>query len=186
MRLAQYGNPQNSMKQLYVYDFDKTIVPYDSYNRYLRHLFLLRPITMGILLVLRKMRILSSRVLKQDVTAIVEHSRLLQKDARHFASRLMYDITLLHHNEKDIQIVLLSASPKVYLKYVAEMLQCQLICSDTIDGTYVEMYGEIKKQYLHQRFPRDKYQYTYALSDSQSDMCWMQEFAHYEILGEEK
>ena len=47
---------------------------------------------------------------------------------------------------------------------------------------YVEMYGHTKAEFLHRYYPTSKYQYTYALSDSTSDICWMKEFNKYEII----
>jgi HAD superfamily phosphoserine phosphatase-like hydrolase len=173
-------NTKNSMIQLCAYDFDKTLVPYDSYNRYLKHLFVLRPITIGVLLLLRKMRIMSSKSLKKKVTDIVSRSERLTRDAHWYANKIVYDIQVPQINGNSLLII--SASPKIYMQYIAEHLQCQLICSDYIDNQYVEMYGEVKAKYLYQYYPMSEYEYVYAMSDSESDMCWMKEFKQYEII----
>lgn len=181
MRMDKYDNTQISMKQLYAYDFDKTLVPYDSYNRYLKHLLLLRPMTIGGLLVLRKMRIISSLKLKQYVTKIVSRSKKLTDDARRFADKVMIDVQIPKIEQRSVMLII-SASPKVYMHYIAEQLDCELICSDYIDNQYVEMYGETKAKYLLQYFPQSEYAYQYAMSDSESDICWMKEFEQFEII----
>ena len=180
MWMDKYDNTKNSMIQLCAYDFDKTLVPYDSYNRYLKHLFVLRPITIGVLLLLRKMRIMSSKSLKKKVTDIVSRSERLTRDARHFASKIIYDIQV--PPRKGYMMLIISASPKIYMQYIAEQLQCKLICSDYIDNQYVEMYGEVKAKYLCQYYPMSEYEYVYAMSDSESDMCWMKRFKQFEII----
>lgn len=170
------------MAQLFAYDFDKTLVPYDSFRRYLVHLLWLRPFSVGLLLLLRKMHFITSSNLKWCVTQIVEKSDFLKKDAKHFAERIVYDIHWPQDVQKDGVILIISASPKVYMQYIAELVQCELLCSDYIDNGYVEMYGDSKRKYLHQHYPQLDYEYEYAISDSDSDMPWMKEFKRYEIL----
>lgn len=169
------------MKNLYAYDFDETLLPYDSFRRYLWHLMHYRPFYMCYLLVLRKCRIISSKELKEKVTILVESSRYLTEDAKLFANTIKKDICIPTAQENST-ILLITASPKVYMKYVVENLDCNMLCSDYIDNEYVEMYGHTKAEYLHCYYPTSKYQYTYALSDSTSDICWMKEFNKYEII----
>ncbi|MCR5050700.1 MAG: haloacid dehalogenase-like hydrolase [Paludibacteraceae bacterium] len=171
------------MKTLYVLDFDKTLIPYDSFNRYLRHLVWLRPISVGCILSLRVLRIISVKSLKHWTSVIVWRSKFLQRDARHFANRLVYDIVWpekVPHERGEV--LLLSASPAVYMRYVAEALQTRLLCSDYIDGQFVHMYGENKAVYLQKKYPREKYHYAYAVSDSITDMCWLKEFEHFDLV----
>lgn len=173
------------MTPLYVYDFDKTLIPYDSFRRYLLHLLRLRPIHIGSLLLLRKMRILSAAGLKERVTRMVDHSASLTRETKHFAQRLIYDVQMPERTTKDGVVLIISASLKVYMRYVAEILQCELLCSDYVDGRYVEMYGETKAFALHQLYPQTEYTYVYALSDSNSDLCWMSEFKQYDIIDKQ-
>lgn len=169
------------MKNLYAYDFDKTLVPYDSFRRYLWHLMHNRPFYICYLLVLRKCRIISSKELKEKVTILVESSKCLTEDAKLFANTIKQDICIPKVQENSA-ILLITASPKVYMKYVVEYWDCHMLCSDYIDNEYIEMYGRTKAVFLHRYYPTSKYQYTYALSDSTSDICWMKEFNEYEII----
>ena len=82
------------MKLLYVYDFDKTLVPYDSFRRYLWHLMRYQPFYICYLLLLRKCRIISSKDLKEKITILVESSPFLLKDAKSFANIIKHDISI--------------------------------------------------------------------------------------------
>lgn len=170
------------MKQLEAYDFDKTLIPYDSFRRYSLMLLRLRPIRIGALLLLRKMRILSATGLKERVTRIVTNSVALTRESRHFAQQLIYDVQMPERTTKGGEVLIISASPQVYMRYVAELLQCELLCSDLRNGQYIEMYGITKADYLHRLYPQTDYRYVYAASDSESDLCWMKEFETYEII----
>lgn len=170
------------MKILYAYDFDGTMIPYDSFRRYLWHLMKLKPVRIGWLLMLRKMRLLSAERLKERVTRMVTHSETLKQDAKRFAKRIVYDVQMPVIAPKESIVLIISASPDVYMRYVAEALACELLSSSMQDGTYVEMYGETKKTWIKQLYPKAEYVWTYAASDSASDECWMKEFKQYEII----
>ncbi len=170
------------MTPLYAYDFDKTLIPYDSFRRYLMHLLRLRPVRVGGLLLLRKLRLISGASLKARITRMVNRSEALQRDAKHFANRVIYDVQLPAAAPKDAKVLLISASPSIYMQYIASSLSCALICSEFIGDKYVEMYGERKKDALEQKYPKTEYVYALAASDSESDLCWMKEFKKYEIV----
>ena len=171
------------MTPLYAYDFDKTLIPYDSFRRYLMHLLRLRPVRVGTLLLLRKLRLISGASLKAHITRMVNRSEALQRDVKHFANRVIYDVQLPVATPKDAKVLLISASPSIYMQHIASSLACSLLCSDFVEGNkYVEMYGEKKLEALEQQYPASEYDYAFAASDSESDMCWMQEFKEYKIV----
>lgn len=171
------------MTPLYAYDFDKTLIPYDSFRRYLMHLLRLRPVRVGGLLLLRKLRLISGTSLKARITRMVNRSEALQRDAKHFANRVIYDVQLPVATPKDAKVLLISASPSIYMQYIASSLACSLLCSDFVEGNkYVEMYGKKKLETLHMHFPVSEYDYVFAASDSESDLCWMKEFKQYDIV----
>lgn len=173
------------MTSLYVYDFDKTLVPYDSFRRYLIHLLWLRPVRIGVLLLLRKLRLISSWKLKARVTMMVECSESLSKDAKSFALDIVRDINDERITVNGVgKVLVITASPKVYMTYVAEEMGWDMVCSEMRCGEYVEMCGKKKKEALAERYPKLEYEYMFAASDSESDLCWMKEFKKYEIVGE--
>lgn len=169
------------MKNLYAYDFDKTLLPYDSFRRYLWHLMQYRPFYICYLLVLRKCRIISSKDLKEKVTILVESSKYLIEDAKLFANAIKKDLYVPKVKENST-ILLITASPNVYMKYVVEDLDCDILCSDYFNNEYIEMYEYTKAEYMCRYYPTSEYKYIYAMSDSVSDMCWMKEFNEYEII----
>lgn len=173
------------MKELVAYDFDKTLIPYDSFRRYLLHLLRLSPVRIGALLLLRKVRILSAAQLKERVTRMVDHSAALTRETKHFAQRLIYDLQMPEHTTKCGVALIISASPMVYMRYVAKIIGCELLCSNYMDGRYVEMYGTTKAEALHVHYPQTEYAWAYALSDSESDLCWLKEFKQYEIIDKQ-
>ena len=173
------------MRSIYAYDFDKTIVPYDSFRQYLLLLLREKPICIGCLLVLRRCRLISSVEMKEYITKIVDHSESLINKTKCFAQRVTRDITWTQVAPADAIKLIISASPKVYMRYIADILQCELICSDTINETYIEMYGDVKASYLHQLYPPTEYVYTYAASDSNADLCWMKDFNQYEKVNKQ-
>lgn len=170
------------MKQLYAYDFDKTLIPYDSFRRYLWHLMRYRPFNVSYLLLLRKLRIISNVKLKERVTRLVSSSPTLQQDAKLFAESIKKDICWQNKHD-EATILIITASPMVYMKYITSDLPYEILCSDYIDGQYIEMYGHTKAIYLHRYYPTSQYIYTYAISDSESDICWMQEFIQYKMIN---
>lgn len=171
------------MMPLYAYDFDKTLIPYDSFRRYLMHLLRLRPVRVGTLLLFRKLRLISAATLKARITRMVNRSEALQRDAKHFANRVIYEVQLPVATPKDAKVLLISASPSIYMQHIASSLACSLLCSDFVEGNkYVEMYGEKKLEALEQQYPKTEYEYVFAVSDSESDLCWMKEFKEYKIV----
>lgn len=167
------------MIELYAYDFDKTLIPYDSFRRYLWYMCKFKPISILSLIFLRKLRLITSYSLKDRITRLVDSSSFLTLKTKLFSEELKKDI--VWPTNKGV-ILIITASPLVYMKYVVENSTYQLLCSDTIGNQYVEMYGHTKATFLHEQYPQTKYHYTYAMSDSKSDMCWMKEFDHFEII----
>ncbi|MBO6306301.1 MAG: haloacid dehalogenase-like hydrolase [Paludibacteraceae bacterium] len=173
------------MTPLYAYDFDKTLVPYDSFRRYLKFLLRLRPVRVGALLVLRRIRLISSANLKARVTRMVVQSAVLTHETKHFAQRLIYDVKMPQRATKGGVVLIISASPYIYMHLIADLLQCELLCSDSRDGQYIEMYGTTKADYLERLYPPQDYSYVYAASDSESDLCWMKDFKQYDIIDKQ-
>ncbi len=178
------------MTRLYVLDFDDTLIPYDSWGLYLRELLKVYPVRMGFVLLLRKLRLLSRAELKRRVTVFVVNRKRLEVFSRQFVQKLAQDIQLpscLFEEENKVVLVL-SASPMCYMKYLGGFMtcHCEVVGSDFVDGEYIEMHGEKKLMFLKLNYPRDKYQYVFAMSDSDSDLVWMREFEQYELIKPQK
>lgn len=183
------------MTKLCILDLDKTLIPYDSFNRYLKYLVKHGSIGVGWLIGLRVCRVISAKSFKRKVFDFVEKSSKLQSLSQRFAYTLKDDIIwpqyltdILSSGANDVSVVIISASPDCYLKWLKLSVEIDelnipvsIVGSHYIDGQFVEMYGEEKLKYINKNFTPDKYKYYYAISDSQSDLCWMKLFDTYEI-----
>ena len=178
------------MIRLYVLDFDDTLIPYDSWGLYLRELLKVCPVRMGFLLLLRELGLLSRTELKRRVTVSVVNRKRLEAFSLRFVQKVAKDIQLppCLFEEDNKAILILSASPMCYMRYLGDFMacHCDVVGSDFVDGEYIEMHGEKKHLFLKLNYPRDKYQYVFAMSDSDSDLVWMKEFEHYELIKTQK
>lgn len=185
------------MGKLCVFDFDNTLIPYDSFKQFLIFLVKQGRIDIGWLIVLRVCRIISSTSFKQKIHSRVEKSSKLQGLSHRFAKILCDDIVWprqfinLLRSEKvdDLSVNILSASPDCYLKWLTLSIEIDniqipvsIFGSSYFNGRFVEMYGNEKLKFINQHYTPEVYQYYYAISDSQSDLCWMKLFNHYEII----
>ena len=174
------------MIKLFVLDFDKTLIPYDSWNMFIRMLFKKHPLKIGFILLLRKVKLINRKELKRKVTDFVERRMQLEELSQNFIQQVSKDVKLpscLFADEGEKEIIVLSASPMIYMRHLGTYLkcQCEIVGSDYINGEYVEMCGEQKRKYLENHYHFDRYMYEYALSDSESDMIWMKLFNKYEL-----
>ena len=174
------------MKRLYVLDFDKTMIPYDSWGLFLRKLLLRFPVTVGMWLFMRKLNYINRRELKQRIALLVEKKKRLEEFSYAFMKEVCDDIYWpleIHDGGDDKTVIILSASPMCYLHYLNDFIgsDINVVGSGIYNGVYVEMYGENKMQYLLANYSRSEYSYEYAISDSESDLIWMKNFKRYEI-----
>jgi len=174
------------MTRLYVLDFDKTLIPYDSWNLFLHAIFRKKTIRVGFFLVLRKIGLINRLELKRIVSCYVSKHKQMEVFSEAFAQTLSNDIEFppyLFENKYEKKVVIMSASPMCYLRYLDKYMdcQCEVVGSDFYNGRYIELYGEQKLNYIKTHYPLNQYKYAYALSDSYSDMIWMKEFEKYEL-----
>lgn len=184
------------MINLYVFDFDKTLIPYDSFKRYLLYLIFRGRIDVGFIVFLRFCRIINSNTFKKWITDSVDKGGHLQKLSYSFSNQLADDICwpsnflkLFKNEVNKAYVLVLSASPECYLKLIEKsnkfrmFSSVKIVGSNYVNGKYVEMYGEEKLKYLENYYSLKDYRYKYAISDSESDVCWMKLFNNYEIIN---
>lgn len=170
------------MTYLYAYDFDGTLIPYDSLNRFLRKLLLKEPIIVGWIILLRVLRFISSTEMKSRVNNLVQNSSRLTAFAQDFAESVSNDVIWPTVTmQMPCVSIILSASPVCYMQYVRDKLGCAVIASSQgEDGIFINMYGEEKLNHLNSHFPKHQYIWKYAASDSDSDKCWIEKFEQFD------
>lgn len=172
------------MKKLVVVDFDKTLLPYDS----LRYYVLLR-IKRGDVAVLcyaffRKIRVLSKKRFsclidkhfsENSVAGLVEKFSLdIDKDV---LSRI------LNYVDDDTQIVLLSASPTIYVEKIALKLGFIGYGSYYCDGEYFYLHGTNKQKFILEKYKKEEYRYVYSIADNKSDLPLLWLFEKYDLIN---
>lgn len=65
--------------------------------------------------------------------------------------------------------VLVSASPSDYIVEVAKKLNWPYLASEIINGKFIHCYGKQKRNLVLKHYPKQKYVYNFAISDSLSD-----------------
>lgn len=173
------------MKKLYALDFDKTLISYDSFRRFLKLLLAKYPVRIGVFLIARKLRLMDAAAFKERITQIVENNEEMKHFAQSFAQLLEREATLPQQVNEDPEgeVLIISASPACYMQYLRQIGGRPVIiaASDYVNGEYCNLYGRTKQAYIAERFSTSEYIYSFAMSDSESDLCWLQMFEHYDM-----
>lgn len=163
------------MKELNVIDFDKTLVPVDSFRLYVIHN--IKKFRIGFILytLLRIVRIINAKTFKERITRISIKNNF--DDLSNFISRLLQLIdrsvldSIYSQTKKDTINLICSASPDFYISVIANKLN-MIGKGSYIDSnnTFFHMYGKNKIDYIISYFPQKEYKYNYAISDSENDI----------------
>lgn len=164
------------MKNLIVIDLDKTLIPFDSFKKYLfgwvRHF----PLKIPLLLLERKLRITKQYQFKTKILNTVStHPKfsILNREIAEFIIDNLSNEILNRVKEKSnehSELLLLSASPNIYISLVGDYLGWNAKGSFfNSKGEFIHLYGSNKVEYVKRNFPKSDYSYYYAISDSDSD-----------------
>lgn len=174
---------------LVVVDFDKTIIPFDSFRRYLFIWLRYHPFELFYYISLRKIRLVSNFWFKKRVLKLIKiDSRRRTIDlnyTKYLISRI--DANLLHECVKIAgstgRILILSASPHSYISLVGNSLKMMAQGSyfDSSDK-FMHLYGPGKVEHLLNNYPKSDYDYCFAVSDSPSDFEFLKLFKNYKII----
>lgn len=173
------------MTELYAYDFDKTLIPYDSFKRYIMQLLKRHPMRIGWICLLRCLRILNNADFKCRIVSLVQHSNQENALAQQFMQTIAKDIVWPDNIPADAHLLVITASPMCYMQYLPQYIsrQCDVLASTFQDDAFVHLYGSQKMQALQSNYPTTLYTYCFAMSDSSSDVAWMKEFEQYQLLN---
>lgn len=176
------------MISLYVFDFDKTLIPYDSFRRYVLYWLKYMPIVLLKLLILRKLKILDSGKFKNRIIQSVSKHPKFQSKNQKFIEKVIPDVNkeLINNNiEKDISeklIFILSASPDIYIKGVVDAIGLKGKGSFSFNNQFIHLYGSEKVKFIKENYPRENYRYVYSISDSSSDLELLTLFESYDLI----
>lgn len=176
------------MKDLIVLDFDKTLIPYDSFRSYIFLWLKKYPFYIGMLLVFKKIRLLSSMELKKSLLKKISKNSDYHEINTLFSLKLVSDIRHEILQEiKDKQtpgayVLLLSASPDSYIKLVGEHLGFSAAGSHFVNEDFQHLHGAGKIYFLKKHYPVTEFNYLYSISDSVSDIKLLEMFQNSRLI----
>lgn len=160
-----------------VYDFDKTILPYDSTQAFFRMLFLKYPRlwlhlpSMGIAALKYGVKAISKTEMKNVMYQIFTKIDQLDEEVKLFWKDREHHIHSWYLSQKRSDDVIISASPSFLLQPICEKLEVHLIASeiDLTNGHHIgeNCYGKEKPLRFAHEFNLDDIDAFY--SDSYSD-----------------
>ena len=180
------------MKKINVIDLDNTLLPYDSFRKYVLILLRKKQSTLHILplIILRKLRLLDSSALKKRVIKRGRKVDNYNDKMKKFSDQLFADIdnstieTVRSYTDSDTINILCSASPEDYVKHLAELLGWKYIASqlDSEKNYFIHMHGQRKLETIRKLYPENRFRYNFAISDSQSDEQLLRIFSEYKLI----
>lgn len=178
-------------KNLIVIDFDETLIPFDSFRKFVFLWLKYYPLTLLLLIACRKLRLLSAADLKNRVVKKAKTNKKFNEINNHFVQylylnidkKLLTKIESEKNNEETIML-LLSASPHEYINQVGAALgfTAQGSYADS-NNEYQHFHGIQKTEFIKKNYPQDKYIYQYAISDSKSDLEMISMFLKHDLIG---
>jgi phosphoserine phosphatase len=177
-------------KKLNVIDLDNTLLPYNSWARFvlvfLRNWRCFFPIIFYSLL--RGAGMLSRGTYQRNLLRVIRKMHDHENTAKTFGEALFQDVRtplvrFIQENTDETTVnVLCTASPEDYVKYLSKKLGWQYV-SSTLDkdGThFIHMFRERKITAIQQEYPRKDFDYHLAMSDDHRDLGLLKLFeTHY-------
>ena len=167
-----------------VIDFDKTLLPYDSLRYYVLSRVKLGDLRILCYAILRKIRILSkthfSYLIGNHFSTTANLAEFVNKIYKDIDTKIINQVSAYADN--DTEIILLSASPAVYIEEVARKIGFVGYGSHLVNGKYFHLCGENKLKFILEKYPVEDYKYIYSISDSEMDLPFLNLFEKYELL----
>ncbi|HVQ00268.1 MAG TPA: haloacid dehalogenase-like hydrolase [Candidatus Thermoplasmatota archaeon] len=166
-------------KKLNVIDLDNTLLPYNSWGKCVME-FLQRPrCFMPIIYysLLRGFGLLSRGMYQKSLLGVIRKTPDYEDIMRTFGESLYEDVCtpllrfVQEETDEGTVVVLCTASPEDYVKYLSAKLGWQYV-SSTLDQDlthFNHMFREKKITAIQQRYPRKDYDYHLAMSDDRKD-----------------
>ncbi len=177
------------MISINVIDFDKTLIPFDSFRAFV--LKEIRRFRLSFLLisVLRFIRIINAGTYKRLIINIVLKSSFDSFRLESFCDDLFGNIDshvsdiIKEKTDNNTINILCSASPDFYISAIASKLGWKGYGSHiNDDGQFLHLYGSNKKEFILKYFPKSEYNYKFSISDSKSDLSLLELFEEYNLI----
>lgn len=178
-------------KKINVIDLDQTLIPYDSYSEYLNRL-LLHPryfISGIVLILLRKLRIISLSTQKKYSVIFNQRIVSYQKYVKNYAEKLFNHVNnnvmkmVNNNSDRNTIKILCTASPEDYASLLASKLGWECVASHfSENGQFIHVHGKNKIKLINKLYPKNKYDYNFAISDSTSDLDLLLSFKKHQLL----
>ena len=180
------------MKKINVIDLDKTLLPYDSFRKYILIFLRNKQSALSILplIIFRKLRLINSSVFKKRAIQKARGVKNYKTIMRHFSDQLFADIDnstieiVRSYTDAETINILCTASPEDYVKHLAELLGWVCVASqlDSDKNYFVHMHGQRKVEAIRELFPEDRFRYNFAISDSPIDEKLLTIFSEYKLI----
>ena len=161
------------MKKLNVIDLDKTLIPYDSFESIVLDRIKSGKIVYLFWSILRKLRIIDRETYKQKIFLLLKNEKQIVIDRIIDLIKESLDKNVLSiisaHSSEDEENIIVSASPNIYVKKIKDFLGWESYGSDYYNGRFINLYRENKIKFILEKYPKDKYYYNFAISDSETD-----------------
>jgi HAD superfamily phosphoserine phosphatase-like hydrolase len=178
------------MKKINVIDFDGTLIKNDSLREF--YTLLLKHSKSRLRLIIAALKnaagVINNEIFLDEILNASLSLKNRPKRIDDFIERILKDRNEEIYNEIKRQTdentvnILCSASPELYMKKIAEKLGFECICSRYENGKIVRMYGPEKVKAINSIYPREKFNYNFAISDSASDIDLLKQFSNYKLI----
>jgi len=163
------------VKRINVIDLDKTLLPYDSFRLLIKRVVFNLNIYIICITFIRVFRIISAEHYKNKTIKYLK-KKYTDKYFEQFANEVVKDIDTEVQNligqetNEDTINILLSASPDLFVKHIADALEWEGKGSYfDKKGNFIHLYGKNKISWVKNNYDVTKYYYNFAISDSNSD-----------------
>lgn len=176
------------MKKINVIDLDHTLINFDSFRKYVLNFFRRGDLFLAFLIFQRKIKVLSSPEFKMKVTLRCRPKHNYEQQLKLLSEFILQNINeeiiskINNHSDERTINVLSTASISDYVTLVAEKLGWVSISTIVEDDHVNHNYGKQKQINLLNSYPKDRYQYNFAISDSETDLELLKLFNKYELI----
>jgi len=171
-------------KKLYVIDLDNTLLECDSFTLIIKRHLSLYLVYIGLA---RKLKLISRYQFAKKATQHLEN-RLNEEQIHGFVKtldRYVNNQVMDHIRSRlvpDATLLIISASPNFYVSRIDLIKHSQKMGSFFKNSYFYHLYGDVKYDYITQKYPQNLYDYYYAITDSLAETAILNHFTNSYIV----